>query len=365
MKRLTYILLGVLLLSACEMEFDIDRQMSDSMIYLRFAPSDRSDTSFLYIQATTPLKDGKNPVSTDGEQVSVRLNGEMLAMTKSTGRSGTWTSQVYYTTRQFRQGDIIEVEASIPGRETVSSSTTIPAVIPEFRCSPRVEGTGVNRVLCFDIEYDNVPGCSGRYAAGVVMEQYNLYESWYGNNMTGEERWTVEDESCVRSRCFPENVDDNLLSSLGQEPLVICPEALNYSNDPSGYNFPGDSLSTWALAWVDLPGDTPRTGKHQVRVYFNEDRIIEALPHPGWDDSEIPTEAYGSRQTTINRYKLVFYSLDEGAYNYMKALSNSDYSDISMLGIAPVSFTYTNIKGGTGVCGSYTARESEWFHIDQ
>ena len=103
MKRLTYILLGVLLLSACEMEFDIDRQMSDSMVYLRFAPSDRSDTSFLYIQATTPLKDGKNPVSTDGEQVSVRLNGEMLTMTKSTGRSGAWTSQVYYTTRQCRQ----------------------------------------------------------------------------------------------------------------------------------------------------------------------------------------------------------------------------------------------------------------------
>ena len=365
MKRLTYILLGVLLLSACEMEFDIDRQMSDSMIYLRFAPSDRSDTSFLYIQATTPLKDGKNPVSTDGEQVSVRLNGEMLAMTKSTGRSGAWTSQVYYTTRQFRQGDIIEVEASIPGRETVSSSTAIPAVIPEFRCSPRVEGTGVNRVLCFDIEYDNVPGCSGRYAAGVVRERYQKYESWYGNNMTGEDVWTVEDESLMLSSDYPQSLDDNILSSLGQEPMIICPEALNHSLDPTYPYIPGDAVSTNAMAWVDMPGREPGTGRQQVRVYFYEDRIIEALPHPGWDDSEIPTEAYGSRQTTINRYKLVFYSLDEGAYNYMKALSNSDYSDISMLGIAPVSFTYTNIKGGTGVCGSYTARESEWFHIDQ
>ena len=365
MKRLTYILLSVFLLSACEYEFDLSSQMSDGMIYLRFAPSDRSDTSFLYIQATTPLKDGDNPVSTKGEQVSVRLNGEALTMTKSDRRSGTWTSQVYYTTRQFRPGDKIEVEASIPGREPVSSSTTIPAVLPEFRCTPRIEGRGVNPRLCFDIEYDNVPGCSGRYAAGVLTEHYHKSESWYGNNVTGEDIWTVEDESLTFSSNFPQSVDDNILSSLGQDPLIIFPEALNYSYDPSYPNFTGYTVSTSAMAWVDMPGREPSKGRQQVRVYFEEDHIQEALPHPGWDDTEAPTEAFGSRRTDIYRYKLVFYSLDEGAYNYLKALDNSEYSDLSMLGIAPVSFTYTNIRGGTGVCGSFTAAESEWFHIEQ
>ena len=52
-------------------------------------------------------------------------------------------------------------------------------------------------------------------------------------------------------------------------------------------------------------------------------------------------------------YTLLVYTLSEEAYGYLNAKYNADNNFLSMLGLAPANFAYSNVSGGYGVLGAY------------
>lgn len=368
MKKIVYILAAILAISSCEYEFEIEGQMSDSQTYVRFVPSNESDTTFLFIQATTPLKDASHPSRTEGESVHVLVNGTAIELEKQENLGGEFTSKVYATTHKFNPGDRIELEASIPGRKTATASTTVPQAFPQPKWTYKIDkASGSWPGLCIEIEYDNVPGYSGKYAVAVLEERSSLQAQWYGNNVTGEYGWKEYDPSVTVSSCSWYTPVDNTLSTLGQDPLVFRPSMLNWD---SRTLVPGDGWYSSprfrdAMAWTDIPEKTSEQGSHQVYVRYNEDRVNEVCPDPSTWDPDVPTEAYGFRNEWSYRYKLVFYCFDDASYDYQKAQENDTGSVFAGIGLAPASMTYTNIRNGLGVCGAYTVSETDWFKITE
>lgn len=366
MKKILYMLSALMVISACEYEFEIEGQMSDSQTYVRFVPSNESDTTLLFIQATTPLKDISHPVATQGESIQVKVNGSAIDFEKLEDKGGEFAGKVYATTHRFNPGDRLELEATIPGRKTATASTTVPQEFqPKWKyLKDPAKGDG----FCFEIEYDNEPGSSGRYAIAVIEEMSYQEDTWHGDNWTGEYGWIIREPQVIYVRnCSWYTPADVTISTLGQDPLIFRPIMLNWGS--RGCRYEDDWLSmpefNDAMAWVDLPGKTARNGMHQIFVICNKDKIEEAHPDPSTWDPDVHTHGEGFRYTTSYRYKLIFYSFDEASYNYQKAQENDEGSVFAGIGLAPASMTYTNIRDGIGVFGAYRVSESDWFKITE
>lgn len=364
-------LTAILAFSSCEYEFEVEGQMSDTQTYVRFVPSNESDTTFLFVQATTPLKDASHPVSTVGEKVQVLVNGAAINLEKQEDVGGEFTSKVYATTHKFNPGDKIELEASIPGRKTATASTTVPQEFPQPKWSYKID-RGVSSYdndagVCIEIEYDNAPGNSGRYAVAVLEEMSYQQDEWYGSNVTGEYGWIEHKPLVVVNHCYCYALVDNTLSTLGQEPLIFRPARLNWDSRTFAHGDGWYSSPSFvsAMAWTDMPEKTGGQGTHQVNVRYNKDSVNESCPDPSTWDPDVPTEAYGFRTIRSYRYKLVFYSFDEASYDYQKAQENDSGSVLAGIGLAPASMTYTNIRNGVGICGAYTVSETDWFKITE
>lgn len=365
MKKILYMLSALAVLSACEYEFEIEGQMSDSQTYVRFVTSNVSDTTLLYIQATTPLKDISHPVATQGESVLVTVNGTAIDFEKLEDKGGEFAGKVYATTHRFNPGDKLELEAKIPGRKTATASATVPEEFPQPKWKCRkdpAKGFGV----CIEIEYDNAPGSSGRYAVAIIEETSLQKDTWHGDNWTGEYGWIIREPQVIHTgNCSWYTPADVTITTLGQDPLLFCPETFNWDSRGSEPGPGWHQPFIEAMAWADIPDKTARKGTHQIFVTYNADKVQEAHPDPSTWDPATHTTGEGFRYTTSYRYKLIFYSFDEASYNYQKAQENVEGSTFAGIGLAPASMTYTNIRDGIGVFGAYRVSESDWFKITE
>lgn len=377
MKKVIYIILCAIALSACEKGFNIERQMKDGMTYLKFVPSNEDDTTFFHVQATTALKDWLNPAKTSGETVSVTVNGIPVALTKDLKKSADDRSQIYWTKHVFKPGDEVVVETSVPGLEPASATAIVPGEGPEYKWKARLEANPDSywKQLCIDLEYVNKPGFTGHYGVAVRYERTTVREPFFifrdnpdviewGEPETWEE---TGDE-------YPSSAFDLALTSLGQEPLVLNPGSLNRDyrwNQHREEEYFDPGYYSWGpvsnvVSWVDIPEKEARTSRQQIRVNYNGTygNYIDSVPEGYWDWEWAGDVFTGFRSSTTCRYKLVFYNYDENSYNYLKARENEE-NDLALFGLAPASFTFTNVKNGVGVCGAYMVKETDWFTVDE
>ena len=365
MKKVIYIILCAVTFSACEKEFDIERQMKEGMTYMKFIPSNENDTTFFHVQATTALKDGMNPVNTSGETVSMTVNGAPVTLTKDLKKSMDGRSQIYWTKHVFEPGDEVAVEASVPGRKPASAVTTVPGERPDFKWKARLEVSPdtYGKQLCIDLEYVNKPGFTGHYGVAVRYERTSVMQSFriYRNN-PDEIEWGEPDTRVEIMDEYPATAFDLALTTLGQEPLVLDPGSLNRDRRWSQYYVAPSNV----VSWVDVPGKDSRTVRRQIRVSYNGTygNYEDSIPEDFWDWEWAGDVFSGFKCSSTYRYKLIFYNYDENCYNYLKARENEE-NELALFGLAPASFTFTNVENGVGVCGSYMVSESDWFTVEE
>lgn len=293
MKKAILLVFAVLAICSCESTFDVEGQMGDGVVRISFAPSNDHDSTFFYVQATSALKNGNQAVKTSGETVSATVNGKVITLEKAPERCQKNGYQAYWTKYQFRSGDEIRVEASVPGIESVYSNTTIPASFPEVNWNYQT----ADGQICFDIEYDNLPSNSGYYGVAIMAE-----------NRDGSISYCTPAETEGFQQFQPERINEN---------------------------WQGESYSR-VLAWTDIPGKSSKACRQQIRAIEADDAI---------------------------RYRLVFYSFDENSYNHLRAQENIRSDRFAIAGLAPVSYAFTNVRNGAGVCGSYMVSETDWFEV--
>jgi len=348
MKRVFAILASCIALVACERYFDVSRQVEGSTVWMTFIPSNDYDTTFFILQATTPLVGSATPVLTRDEQVEVLVNGSPLAMEKSS-RSVADKMQYYATTHMFAPGDKVDVVATVPGTGSVSASCEVPEPFPACTWTatlvPRTEYT---ETLILDIDYDD-PGGRGYYGA-VILEYTESYSQYSDiDPETGERSWMeIEHSKSTRamSACSISNSEG--LAAAGESPAAVAPD---YYNSLSGSRYGNVQI------WCDVPGTSIAGSRRHMTLAS----LYSAKPGR--------TDYYDSRGNLFGwvdrsyKYQVVLYHFSESYYNYLMAQYNARTSDFSELGLTPPSFVYSNVKGGAGVCGSYTILPSDWFDL--
>ena len=65
---------------------------------------------------------------------------------------------------------------------------------------------------------------------------------------------------------------------------------------------------------------------------------------------------YYEPEDSSQKLKLLVYTLSEELYGYLNAEYNKNNNVLSMLGLAPSNFAYSNVDGGYGVLGGYSLR---------
>ena len=347
MRRVFAIIASCIALAACERPFDISRQVGESTIWMSFIPSNDYDTTFFILQATTPLLGKTNPVKTTGESVEVKVNGQPLTMEKS-DRSVPERHQYYATEHVFVPGDRVEIAATVPGTGSADASCVVPEPFPAYDWSARlVKRSEGGQILYVDIDYAD-PGDDAVYYGAVVCQYTEQDSQWMEiDPETGESHWGEISHSFHTGYLSPCPLSDSEGLSAGSEnPVTAMPRYYN-TLSPNGS---GSRRSV--QIWSDASSPVPADGRRRMTFasYCQEQPAGRREFGRGWSESRY-------------KYRLVLYRFSESYYNYLKARYNNNSDEFSSMGLAPASFIYTNVRGGTGVCGAYTVISSEWFDI--
>lgn len=344
MKKFFAIIASCIALAACDRSFDLSRQVGESTIWMTFIPSNDYDTTFFILQATTPLVGKTDPVKTTGESVEVKVNGQPLTMEKS-GRSVPERHQYYATEHVFVPGDKVEVAATVPGTGSADASCVVPEPFPAYDWSARlVKKSEGGQTLYVDIDYADPGDGAGYY--GVVVCQYTEQDSqWMDiDPETGESHWGEIGHSSHTGYLSPCPLSDSEGLSAGSEnPVTAMP---GYYNSLSSS---GSGSRHSVQIWSDASSPVPADGRRRMTFASNchEQPAGRREYGRGWSESRY-------------KYRLVLYRFSESYYNYLKARYNNNSDEFSSMGLAPASFIYTNVRGGTGVCGAYTVLSSDW-----
>lgn len=354
MKRLFALFVSIVALAACDRYFDISDQVGKSTVWMSFMPSNDYDTTFFCLQATTPLAGATTPVLTRDEQVEVLVNGTPLAMEKS-GRSVPDKLQYYATTYAFKPGDKVEAVATVPGTGSVSASCEVPEPFPAYTWKATLARRSENEFILYtDIDYAD--SGEGEYLGAEVIEYCEIYgQMGMEDPETGEILWGETEAYTHTQAMYPSALSDSEgLSAGSEDPVSVYPRYYNY------YNVLESSWNGKVQIWYDAPGAAPAGGRRQVTLATHPNYRSGVMDYSSnGDDGEI----FHHRVERRCKYQLVLYRFSESCYKYLKAQYNSTISDFSELGLAPASFVYTNVKGGAGVCGSYTVSASDWLEL--
>ena len=351
MRKILLILPVLAGLAACERSFDITKQLEEGVVWMSFIPSNDYDTTYFIVQGTTPLIGYPEPRRTSGESVSVKVNGQSLELAKS-NRSIPDRMQFYATGHVFSPGDIIEVAATIPGLDAVGASCEMPGLFPDYSWKARSPETGKDRsTLYVDIDYADPKDKGGFY--GAVVFQRADTDSQEANWDPDAQEW-IWGEIVHRVDSIgltPTAMTDlGSLSAASETPISVRPRNYNYMSG-------GMSNSPVVQIWKDMPGYTPKDGRrhHIIASTFYESARSSYYEYP---------ENLIRKTERCYSYRIALYRFSESFYNYLKAQYNNNGSEFFELGLAPVSYVYTNVHGGTGVCGAYTVTSSDWIELD-
>lgn len=334
---------------ACERSFDISSQLGDGLVWMTFIPSNDYDTTFFIVQGTTPLVGYPEPRRTSGESVSVKVNGQSLELEKS-DRSVPDRMQFYATDHVFKPGDMIEATATVPGLNSVTASCEMPGYFPDYswdlRRSPQSKS-----LLYVDIDYADTNDEGGFYGAAVVQycETDSQRAEWDAE--AKEWIWGEIEHTSTTSGLRPTALSDmGSLSATSEDPIIVMPRLYNF---PSG----GGGSNPSVQIWKDMPGYTGTDGRRHttIAVGFHEGTKRYDFEYP---------EVYATWTERHYSYRLVLYRFSESYYNYLKAQYNNNGSEFFELGLSPVSYVYTNVHGGAGVCGAYTTLSSDPIELE-
>ena len=351
MKRVLAIIVSCVAMVACDRYFDVSDQVGEGIVWMSFIPSNDYDTTFFILQATTPLVGVTKPVLTRDESVEVTVNGRPLDLEKSE-RSVPDRMQYYATTCSFKPGDRVEAVATVPGTGSVNASCEVPEQFPAYSWKTSLARRSDDEYTLY-VDLDYADSGEGGYLGAAVVECCDAdSQSGMEDPETGEIIWDEIEHSTIEGALYPSSLSDGEgLAAGSEDPVSVSPKYYNY------YNMNEIGRNGNVQIWYDAAGPAPAGGRRQVTLAVHPSYMS------GVTDYHFPGEGYHHRVDRRCKFKVVLYRFSESCYKYLKAQYNGQTSDFSEVGLAPASFVYTNVKGGAGVCGSYTVIATDWFDV--
>lgn len=347
MKKLLYIAMCAALLCGCEYSFDLDDTDENDKLHVLCVAGEGNET-FINIQKAIPAnRDNTNiPVTTDVKKLDLKVNGKSVSFSKYDINSSRYN--LWRTEDPILPGDRLSLEVEVEGTDPVMAETTVPElpVIKSFNYSA-AEKSDYSYKTIFDVEIDNVDE-----------------ESYLAFSCNSMHIHVVENEEGV------ETERDTTYSRVWVEPAVEYNDITDDTEEPwiSTY-FNGISLDTY---------DGDELNVLDARTVLSNKGHIQFSIRPNRDDVRVVNEEWYFNPETFEykpvavpeytiysyySYSIAIRRISKEAYCYIKARHIENVNVLATIGLAPPTFTYSNIDGGFGVLAGMSKSETPYFKV--
>lgn len=302
-----------LLLGACEMKFEIKDVDGEDRIYVECTASTLSDVSEITVigvrSINKPAKDYSTP---SGLDVKMTVDGREVEICPVESYAN---EERFAYEGAVEPGQKIRIDVAADGYASAYAETEVPYPLEDFDVRLEDMGEEYYRLV---LEYPDDPKTTDMYGAFFMTRK--IRESADG---------TVSEYETGHYDSFVHESDDFDVSTMrfmyhdGIEMAVW-----NDSRAVSG-----------GRQSVEFQIKRSKDYEHSITDYFGEDR---AMMRP--------------------QYRLVLLKLSPEYYRYVNGQWDSNNNVLSWVGLSAATFTYTNVIGGLGVLGSFSATPSEWLY---
>lgn len=344
MKRVLSILTLGILLSACEIPFDI-KQEGEAQIYVQCVAG--PDGVSICPQYATPI--GQTTRENVSFDVRLQVNEQSVAAFSEDGR-------YFYNLQPLSEGDEVAVEIRADGVPVASGHTSLVArpVITEMR-RETVETPDSLQMERVSLVLDHTPSQDDHYAIQIINSTLVFYsdgstEEYESYLIPTYIRSEVESLSFDLEDYIQVDFDGHRLANDGDHPLTLLLPR-HFRNNTYTFYLGGYEEALLDQIRYNMPeGDTGMAGGGITSGDLGEGGSSE---EGEGGEGRIPIA-----QRIHNRF--VLYSMSDEFFYFFKAVYQSNFDFLSNMGLTPANFTYSNVSGGLGMVGAISGESREY-----
>jgi len=355
MKRILSIFTLGLLLSACEIPFDIE-QKGEPRIYVQCIAGNGG----IYVTPQYAAPIGQPMRDNIPFDVELQINGEAVTTSSEDGR-------LFSNHTLLKEGDEVSVKVKADGVQPASGHTQYVAdpfiTDLNWEMVPKKEEGETSVLFKVGLKLDDAPIPDDHYGIQIICRTQNIYSDKTIENSTyylipsyireESESWGFDLEDYVQV-----NFDGQRLGvNDAYRPLTLIPPK-RIQGDSYYFYLGGYDEEMLNQIRNNMPeGDTGMAGGGIISGDVGEGGPTEG----GGEGGE---EGGDERILVVQRaqYKFILYRMSDEFFYFFKALYQSNFDFLSNMGLTPANFTYSNVSGGLGMvgaAGSCTA-ETDW-----
>lgn len=346
MKKIIYIVLGAVLLCGCEYNFELDETKENDKLYVLCIAGDEDET-FINIQRAIPANrdDSSKPVKTNVSKLDLKVNGKSVSLSKYD--VDNYRYNLWRTTDPILPGDELSLEVEADGTDPIKAVSVVPGipVIKSITVSPSPDKESGKVV--FNVALDNVREGS-YYAFDCTTRMVEI---------------TKNIDSDIEIRRDTTYYNEWVMPAVEYDEISDDSEAPWIETNYNGISF--DTYDGVNLMVLDSKTLVGNGGSFEFAIYANEDNERE---DGGWYyyDQEANDWLIAEGDPNIRHYSyytsnITVYQLSNEAFRYIKARYIENYNVLASIGLAPASFTYSNIDGGFGVLAGLAKTDTGYF----
>lgn len=329
-----YIFLLLLILVSCERDAKFNPD-DTGKIYLYGIVSDGND-DIIKVNVSRPVF-GEEAAMPEDVKLTLEVDGNEVELIRDVDYpSGKDGEIAYRINESFTSGQKLTIKAESAGLPSAEAVTVIPEPLPEFAVSHSVEES--YRVKDGDLLYGTFSTLSKFH---VVIDEEFSKDAFYGVQVLKKKQIEVVGT--------PEDpIDESLYGNEEYDNIYEYPVMTELSSVKHEIIIDYDDGELLVAEMID------EDGKMAFDVYVdNEPRY---MTNAEWQGDELVYACY-----EYYEYKVKVFRIPHEMYHSLRSEYIKENSDAPLhLGFSPVTYAYTNVKGGLGMFAAVTSSETEW-----
>ncbi|HEY9542625.1 DUF4249 domain-containing protein [Prevotella sp.] len=311
LRSLMVVAVAALVLTSCRDHFNVDTLHYATKLVVYCTPT-AGDTTLIRVTSSLPVGAKRNNPPVNDATIEYLINDRPQPVENLGG--GT-----YRVIARQTAGDEISLGVRAEGFAPVSSSTTIPTGVSvgHIECEPiRIYDSYDQETrpeLQIRATFTDPADSHDYYAVRIINLQRKVENRWHGAD------WGYYDEVEL-------DVYDHPEVHLDSEPVLRRLTTVDYD---FGFD------------------DTP----YQHMLLF-DDQLINGQTYTL--RLNLPTYA------DPMKYAVELFHVTPEYFRFLRSISDADNNDMARVGLAVISPTYSNVKGGIGYVGGYNRQVTSW-----
>ena len=333
-----YIFLLLLILVSCERDAKFNPD-DTGKIYLYGIVSDGND-DIIKVNVSRPVF-GEEAAMPEDVKLTLEVDGDEVELIRDVDYPSSKDGEIAYRINEsFTSGQKLILKAESAGLPAAVASAMIPEQLPEVEVTHFVEES--YRVKDGDHLYGSFSTLSKFH---VVIDEEFSKDAFYGVQVLKRKQIEVVGT--------PEDpIDESRYGHEEYDNIYEYPVMTELSSVKHEIIIDHDGGELLVAEMID------EGGKMAFDVYVdNEPRY---MTNAEWQGDELVYACY-----EYYEYKVKVFRIPNEMYHSLRSEYIKENSDAPLhLGFSPVTYAYTNVKGGLGMFAAVTSSETEWIYCN-